>query len=59
MWPGRCGNSPRPGRFPRGGTDMQKATNDASTANVVETDAFIVRDPQGRKSILIGNLWPA
>ena len=38
---------------------MKKATNDASTANVVEADAFIVRDPDGRKRILIGNLWPA
>lgn len=38
---------------------MPKATNDASTANVVEADAFIVRDPEGRKRILIGNLWPA
>ena len=38
---------------------MPKATNDASTANVVEADAFIVRDPKGRKRVLIGNLWPA
>lgn len=38
---------------------MPKATNDASTAHVVEADAFIVRDPQGRKRILVGNLWPA
>lgn len=38
---------------------MPKATNDASTPNVVEADAFIVRDPQGRKRILIGNRWPA
>jgi hypothetical protein len=42
-----------------GGTDMPMATNDASTANVVDADAFIVRDPKGRKRILIGNLWPA
>jgi hypothetical protein len=26
---------------------------------VVEANAFIVRDPEGRKRILIGNLWPA
>ena len=38
---------------------MQKATNDASNPTLVEADAFIVRDPQGRKRILIGNLWPA
>lgn len=38
---------------------MPKATNDPSATKVVEADAFIVRDPQGRKRILIGNLWPA
>lgn len=38
---------------------MADATNRDAAPHIVEADAFVVRDPQGRKRILIGNLWPS
>lgn len=38
---------------------MAEATNRDAAPQIVEASAVVVRDPQGRKRILIGNLWPS